>query len=55
MNIKRLMENILQNLKQYVKMFAGKLKVIRTCLQIKYCVGHNLLKTNITLAVMLRE
>ena len=30
-------------------------KVIRTCLQIKSCVGHNILKTNIALVVVLRE
>ena len=50
-----LMENSLQNLKQYAEMFAGKLKIIKTCLQIKSCVGHNLLKTSIALAVVLRE
>ena len=55
MHKKRLMENSLQNLKQYVEMFAGKLKIIRTCLQIKSCIGHNLLKTSIALAVVLQE
>ena len=52
----RLMEKtVLQNLKKYVEMQLTHLQENqkRTCLQIKSCVGHNLLKTIIALAVVL--
>ena len=39
---------------EHLTRFAGKNQKVRTCLQIKSCVGHNLLKTIIALAVVLR-
>ena len=53
-------ENNLQNLYQYVyeELFAGKIEYklkqsVGTCLKIKSCVGHNLLKKIIVLVVVL--